>query len=81
MIIDEVMKIFIGGARDIYALFYNISSNLEILYDHDVDRDRYFDTAKLQFRSKLSLIDSRATHLEVTYKDDYEEDVVDVYQF
>lgn len=85
MAIDDVMMAFIGGGGEINvfreALYYNISSNFEILYDQDVDLDRHFDTAKLQFRGGQSLIDRRASHLEVTCKDDYEEEVVEVYQF
>ena len=85
MAIDKVMKKIIGEDADVdvfrKALFYHVSSDLQILYDNDVDLDRHFDTARLGFKSGESLIDAKASHLKIVCKDDYDEQVVEVYEF
>ena len=83
--IDDVMREYIGDNGDVdafwEALFYNIPSSFTILYDQDMDLNRHFDTQRLGFMSGHSLMDARASHLGVECNNDYNEEVVELYNF
>lgn len=83
--IDCLMQARVGRAAiaDVFreALFYNVPSRHTILHDQDFDLDRHVDTQRLGFRSGGSLVDERASHLRVKCSDDYNTEVVEVYNF
>jgi hypothetical protein len=83
--IAVVMELFIGSDGDIVvfqeALSYNIPPRCRILYDHDLDLDRHLSTRPLMFTSGQSIVDARASHLKIECRDDYDEEVVELYEF
>lgn len=79
------MREYVGDDGDAEAfreaLFYNIPERFMILYEQDVDLYGHFDNLSLGFGNGQSLVDSRFSHLAVKCRDDYDEKVIEIYNF